>query len=339
MENGEVTNKINFQKVLKYIFSMLLLCSNLSFTETSNPNKTWYGDPNLQGIWTNATLTTLERPKHFKTLEVNEEEARSAANKASADTFAYDNQYLKGETPKAGRDVGGYNTAWMDPGEELYQLFGKYRTSIIAYPKNGKVPWDREKANKFFQQRRKDRSKRRDHPELRGVGERCVVGFGSSGGPPMMNVLYNNHYQIVQSPGYVMIMAEMVHDARIIRLDGKHPTESISHWLGDSIGHWDGNTLVVETTNFNPQHTFRAGLRHFFAITPGAIVTERFTRISKDQILYRFYIDDPDIYSQVWAGEMPLRSVEDKIYEYACHEGNYSMANILAGAREEEKRR
>ena len=339
MENGEVTNKINFQKVLKYIFSMLLLCSNLLFTETSNPNKTWYGDPDLQGIWTNATLTTLERPKHFKTLEVNEEEARSAANKASADTFAYDNQYLKGETPKAGRDVGGYNTAWMDPGEELFQLFGKYRTSIIAYPKNGKVPWDREKANKFFQQRRKDRSKRRDHPELRGVGERCVVGFGSSGGPPMMNVLYNNHYQIVQSPGYVMIMAEMVHDARIIRLDGKHPTESISHWLGDSIGHWDGNTLVVETTNFNPQHTFRAGLRHFFAITPGAIVTERFTRISKDQILYRFYVDDPEIYSQVWAGEMPLRSVEDKIYEYACHEGNYSMANILAGAREEEKRR
>jgi len=156
-----VINKINFQKVLKYIFSMLLLCSNLLFTETSNPNKTWYGDPDLQGIWTNATLTTLERPQHFKTLEVNEEEARSAANKASADTFAYDNQYLKGETPKAGRDVGGYNTAWMDPGEELFQLFGKYRTSIIAYPKNGKVPWDREKANKFFQQRRKDRSKRK----------------------------------------------------------------------------------------------------------------------------------------------------------------------------------
>ena len=155
---------------------MLLLCSNLSFTETSNPNKTWYGDPDLQGIWTNATLTTLERPKHFKVLEVNEEEARSAANKASADSFAYDNQYLEGESPKAGRDVGGYNTAWMDPGAELSQLFGKYRTSIIAYPKNGKVPWDREKANKFFQQRRKDRSKRRDHPELRGVGERCVVG-------------------------------------------------------------------------------------------------------------------------------------------------------------------
>ena len=155
----------------------------------------------------------------------------------------------------------------------------------------------------------------------------------------MMNVLYNNHYQIVQSPGYVMIMAEMVHDARSIRLNGKHPTENITPWLGDSIGHWEGNTLVVETTNFNPQHTFRGGLRHFFAITSRAIVTERITRITIDQILYRFYVDDPDIYSQVWAGEMPLRSVEDKIYEYACHEGNYSMANILAGAREEEKRR
>ena len=339
MESGGVINKINLQKVLKYMFSILLLCSNLLFTETSNSNKTWYGDPDLQGIWTNATLTTLERPKHFKTLEVNEEEARSAANKASADSFAYDNQYLEGESPKAGRDVGGYNTAWMDSGAELFQLFGKYRTSIIAYPKNGKVPWDRKKANKFFEQRRKDRSKRRDHPELRGVGERCVVGFGSSGGPPMMNVLYNNHYQIVQSPGYVMIMAEMVHDARIIRLDGKHPPDNITPWLGDSVGHWDGNTLVVETTNFNPQHTFRGGLRHFFAITPNAIVTERFTRISKNQILYRFYVDDPDIYSQVWAGEMPLKAIDEKIYEYACHEGNYSMANILAGAREEEKRR
>jgi len=125
----------------------------------------------------------------------------------------------------------------------------------------------------------------------------------------MMNVLYNNHYQIVQSPGYVMIMAEMVHDARIIRL------------------------------NFNYQHTFRGGLRHFFAISPKATITERFTRISRDQILYRFYVDDPDIYSQVWAGEMPLRAIDEKIYEYACHEGNYSMANILAGAREEEKRR
>ena len=339
MDSGVEIEKMIFQKVLKYLFSIFLLCSNPLFAETKNPYKTWYGDPDLQGIWTNATLTTLERPGHFKTLEVSEEEARAAATKAAVDSFAYDNQYSEGETPRTGTDVGGYNTAWMDPGAELFQLFGKYRTSIVAYPKNGKIPWDREKADKFFEKRRNERSRRRDHPELRGVGERCVVGFGSSAGPPMMNVLYNNHYQIVQSPGYVMIMAEMVHDARIIRLGGSHPADNITPWLGDSIGHWEGNTLVVETTNFNSQHTFRGGLRHFFAITPEAIVTERFTRLSKDQILYQFYVDDSDIYKQVWAGEMPLRSVADKIYEYACHEGNYSMANILAGAREEERRR
>ena len=339
MDSGVVIKKIFSLKVLKYLFSIFLLFSNPLFTESKNPYKTWYGAPDLQGIWTNATLTTLERPRHFKALEVSEEEARAAAVEAAEDSFAYDNQYLEGETPNEGSDVGGYNTAWMDPGTELFQLFGKYRTSIVAYPKNGKIPWDRQKGDKFFQKMRNDRSRRRDHPELRGVGERCVVGFGSSGGPPMMNVLYNNHYQIVQSPGYVMIMAEMVHDARIIRMGGSHLTDNITPWLGDSIGHWEENTLVVETTNFNPQHTFRAGLRHFFAITTGAIVTERFTRTSKDQILYRFYVDDPDIYRHVWAGEMPLRSVKDKIYEYACHEGNYSMTNILAGAREEEKRK
>ena len=324
---------------MKYLFTIILIFSSFIFSESRNPYVTWYGDPDLQGVWTNATLTTLERPRHFKTLEVSAEEAESAAKRAAAESFAYDNEYKQGETPRKGRDVGGYNAAWMDPGGELFQLFGKHRTSIIAFPKNGKLPWDRKKADKFFQKMRKDRSKRKDHPELRGVGERCVVGFGSSGGPPMMNVLYNNHYQIVQSPGYVMIMAEMVHDARIIRLGGTHPPEDVTPWLGDSIGHWDGNTLVVETKNFNPQHTFRGGLRHFFAISTKATITERFTRISKDQILYRFYVDDPDIYSQVWAGEMPLRATDEKIYEYACHEGNYSMANILAGAREEEKRR
>jgi len=315
-----------------------LLCSNPLFAETKNPYKTWYGDPDLQGIWTNATLTTLERPGHFKTLEVSEEEARAAATKAAVDSFAYDNQYSEGETPRTGTDVGGYNTAWMDPGAELFQLFGKYRTSIVAYPKNGKIPWDREKADKFFEKRRNERSRRRDHPELRGVGERCVVGFGSSAGPPMMNVLYNNHYQIVQSPGYVMIMAEMVHDARVIRLDGKHPPEYITPWLGDSIGHWEGNTLVVKTKNHHLQQRFRAAIRHQILMTENAEVTERFTRTSEDEILYEFSVDDDKAYKDVWRGEMPLRKAEGKIYEYACHEGNYAMANILAGAREEERR-
>ena len=152
----------------------------------------------------------------------------------------------------------------------------------------------------------------------------------------MMNVLYNNHYQIVQSPGYVMIMAEMIHDTRIIRLNGQHLPKNMKPWLGDSIGHWENNTLVVETTNFHPQHSFRAGLRHRFAVTENAKITEKFTRISKDEIIYQFFVDDKDVYSDIWAGEMVLTSDSDRIYEYACHEGNYSMENILAGARAQD---
>ena len=322
---------------MKYLFILFLILSSSIFSETKDPYKTWFGDPDLQGVWTNATLTTLERPRNFKTLEVSKEEARSAAKRAAADTFAYDNQYIEGETPKAGKDVGGYNTAWMDPGSELFQLFGKYRTSIIAFPKNGKLPWDRKKADQFFQKMRKDRSKRKDHPELRGVGERCLVGFGSSGGPPMLNVLYNNHYQIVQAQNYVMILVEMVHDARIIRLKGKSLSEGVRPWLGDSVGYWEGETLVVKTKNHHPQQKFRAGIRHQILLTEGAEVTERFTRTSENEILYQFTVNDQVAYKDIWSGEMPLRTAEGKIYEYACHEGNYSMANILAGAREMER--
>lgn len=339
MASGVLNNK-NFFYAIRPLVVVLILFSNIIFsTENREPYKTWFGDPDLQGIWTNATLTTLERPNHFKKLIVSEEEARAAAQRAATESYAYDNQLEVGEEITNARDPGGYNTAWMDPGAELFKLNGEYRTSIVAFPKNGKIPWDRTKATKFFNQRRKNRSKGKDHPELRGVGARCVVGFGSSGGPPMMNVLYNNFYQIVQSPGYVMIMAEMVHDARVIRLKGEHLPKIMKPWLGDSVGHWEGNTLVVETTNFNPQHIFRGGLRHFFAITEEAKITERFTRISNDQILYRFFVEDFDVYSNVWAGEMPFRAVDDKIYEYACHEGNYSMVNILAGAREEERKK
>jgi hypothetical protein len=154
----------------------------------------------------------------------------------------------------------------------------------------------------------------------------------------MLNVLYNNHYQIVQSPGYVMILVEMNHDARIIRIKGSHLPDHIKPWLGDSVGHWEGNTLVVKTKNHHLQQRFRAAIRHQILITETAEVTERFTRTSEDEILYEFSVDDDVAYRDVWKGEMPLRKAEGKIYEYACHEGNYSMANILAGAREEERR-
>jgi len=316
---------------------ILFFISNSSLVLSEEPMKTWFGDPDLQGTWTNASLTTLERPDHFKTLVVSKDQANRAEKDSAAFTEAIDNPYEKGETPKAGENVGGYNTAWMDPGTKLFKINGEYRSSIITYPEDGKLPrrwvrWGVEGPSIFrmFSQA--------NHPEQRSLGERCLVGFGSSGGPPMLNVLYNNHYQIVQSPGYVMILVEMNHDARIIRLKGKHLPDHIRPWLGDSVGHWEGSTLVVKTKNHHLQQRFRAAIRHQILITEDAEITERFTRVSEDEILYQFKVDDDVAYKDSWKGEMPLRKAQGNIYEYACHEGNYAMANILAGAREEERR-
>ena len=326
MENG-VLNKI----IHSFIFTISLSIWSEEYTK-----ETWFGDPNLQGVWTNASLTTLERPDYFESLEISDDEAMAARQSSEEFNQTLDNPYAQGETPESGGDVGGYNVAWMDPGSDFFKLNGKYRSSIITYPESGKLPrrltrWAIEGPSIYRM------FTRADHPEERSLGERCVGGFGSSGGPPMLNVLYNNHYQIVQSPGYVMIMVEMNHDARIIRLDSDHNPDNMKPWLGDSVGWWEGQTLVVKTKNHHPQQKFRAAIRHQILMMEEAEVTERFTRVSKDEILYQFEVNDKKAYRDVWKGEMPLRSTESRIYEYACHEGNYAMANILAGARAEEK--
>ena len=326
MENG----------VLNKIIYFFLFTISLSIWSEEYTKETWFGDPNLQGVWTNASLTTLERPDYFESLEISDDEAMAARQSSEEFNQTLDNPYAQGETPESGGDVGGYNVAWMDPGSDFFKLNGKYRSSIITYPESGKLPrrltrWAIEGPSIYRM------FTRADHPEERSLGERCVVGFGSSGGPPMLNVLYNNHYQIVQSPGYVMIMVEMNHDARIIRLDSDHNPDNMKPWLGDSVGWWEGQTLVVKTKNHHPQQKFRAAIRHQILMMEDAEVTERFTRVSKDEILYQFEVNDKKAYRDVWKGEMPLRSTESRIYEYACHEGNYAMANILAGARAEEK--
>ena len=326
MENG-VLNKI----IHSFIFTISLSIWSEEYTK-----ETWFGDPNLQGVWTNASLTTLERPDYFESLEISDDAAMTARQSSEEFNQTLDNPYAQGETPESGGDVGGYNVAWMDPGSDFFKLNGKYRSSIITYPESGKLPrrltrWAIEGPSIYRM------FTRADHPEERSLGERCVVGFGSSGGPPMLNVLYNNHYQIVQSPGYVMIMVEMNHDARIIRLDSDHNPDNMKPWLGDSVGWLEGQTLVVKTKNHHPQQKFRAAIRHQILMMEEAEVTERFTRVSKDEILYQFEVNDKKAYRDVWKGEMPLRSTKSRIYEYACHEGNYAMANILAGARAEEK--
>ena len=327
MENGVLNKIIHF-----FIFTLSLSIWSEEYTK-----ETWFGDPNLQGVWTNASLTTLERPDYFESLEISDDEAMAARQSSEEFNQTLDNPYAQGETPESGGDVGGYNVAWMDPGSDFFKLNGKYRSSIITYPESGKLPrrltrWAIEGPSIYRM------FTRADHPEERSLGERCVVGFGSSGGPPMLNVLYNNHYQIVQSPGYVMIMVEMNHDARIIRLDSDHNPDNMKPWLGDSVGWWEGQTLVVKTKNHHPQQKFRAAIRHQILMMEEAEVTERFTRVSKDEILYQFEVNDKKAYRDVWKGEMPLRSTESRIYEYACREGNYAMANILAGARAEERK-
>jgi hypothetical protein len=210
---------------------------------------------------------------------------------------------------------------------QVLQIDGEYRTSMIIEPANGRIPARRSEAE-FYAARTRQAN---DGPEGRAPGERCLLSFGSASGPPMLPVMYNSYYQIVQSPGYVMILVEMVHDARIIRIGDKHHPVSMQKWMGDSIGRWEGDTLVVETTNFRPEQSFRGS-------TPTMIVTERFKRVADDKIVYRFTVNDPQAFASQFTGELAFAKVDANIYEYACHEGNYALPGILAGAREAEKK-
>jgi hypothetical protein len=298
--------------------------------------RTEFQVPDLQGIWSIATQTNLERAQRFNgNLVISSEEAtriedmvaaRNAAGNAPSDPNR--------DAPTAGQNVGGYNSFWMDPGNLLAVVNGEIRTSILIDPPNGQLPYS-EQGRAIFAEAMKRRESY-EGPEVRPLGERCVVGFGSTGGPPKLPVLYNNNTQIVQTEDYVLLLAEMNHDARIIRLNKDMPAFSFNSWMGDSIGHYEGDTLVVETTNFHPQQSTRSSLEHRFYGTVGMRVIERFTRVDDDVILYQFTVDDPEIYAQPWSGELPMNKTSEQLFEYACHEGNYALPGILAGARRAE---
>jgi hypothetical protein len=217
----------------------------------------------------------------------------------------------------------------------LARIDGQMRSSWIVEPADGKLPFTDE-GKKVA--RAAERSHGYDNPEARPNEERCLTAIGSPDGPPMMNTGFNGHYQIVQTRDHVVIHIEMNHDARIVRMgDRTHLPPSIRPWMGDSVGWWDGDTLVVETTNFDPGRAIVGSLGGGFTFSPQGKLTERFTRTGKDQILYAFAIDDPAHFQQTWRAEMPWRTAKRPIYEYACHEGNYSLPNILAGARVQER--
>lgn len=313
------------------------------------PPKTSWGAPDLQGNWTNASITKMTRPAGIDTLVLTPEQAKKLEDgdynniRTREEKKPTDQSEGAPEKGKPLPPVGNYNAVWVDPGAHVAVVNGELRSSWITEPSNGKIPYKPGKGGARYEataggsaaSAAAAAARSYEGPESRSVGERCIVGFGNSGGPVMSNVLYNNTYQIVQSPGHAMILVEMVHDARIIpivasKAEAKHDPSGIKKWLGDSVGWYEGNTLVVETKNVHPQQ------RGFLSDT--GKMTERFTRTGDGVILYQFEIDDPEQYSQVWKGEMPMRTATGAVYEYACHEGNYGLLGILEGARQQERR-
>ena len=324
------------------------------------------GKPDLQGNWTNETQTPLERmTPGGETLTA--EQAKAIEDRAKFVEEFRDKQsdpnrpppvkggeqgklappgeqsFIERIAEAAGGGVGGYNGFWLDPGNNVIRIDGVARSSIIIDPPNGRVPALTAGAKQRMAERAALSKKygEFDHPEMRPLSDRCIVSFGSNAGPPMLpNYFYNNNYTIVQTKDHVMIMTEMVHDTRIIRLNAKeHAPKRVRPWFGDSIGRWEGDTLVVETTNIHPQQLSQSGLLSpFRGASENLRVTERFTRTGPDTIIYRFTIEDPDTYASPFTGELPFNRIDEQVFEYACHEGNHAMSNILAGERAKEKR-
>ncbi len=300
------------------------------------------GAPDLQGNWTNATLTPLQRPPEQGPVLTEEEAAAIEQGQAEIVAERAEASDPDRPPPEAGGTftvcidsaTGCYNEVYRDPGEQIARINGELRSSLITFPADGRVPEVTDAARRSVRDDRafRDRFGPFDHPELRPLAERCLMSFGSSAGPPMLpNYWYNNNYTIVQTPDHVMIMAEMVHDTRVIRIgEGPRLPPHVRPWMGDSWGRWEGDALVVETTNFHPLQRYRG------YPSDNLRVEERFTRIDEETILYEFTTDDPAVYSEPWGGQVSMKAMSDKVFEYACHEGNYSLSNVLSGARYQE---
>ena len=310
------------------------------------------GHPDLQGTYDLAILTPIERPAGAKPT-LTPEEAAKLENQA-ATLKKQGDVSIKGDRPappKGGDgsvgpagNVGGYNTFWLDPGSSYTIVDGQKRTSLVIDPPDGRVPAYTAAAKQrvaALQSRPTSDVQETndpglepagsyDDPERRPLGERCLLGFGSTSGPPVLpDYFYNNLHQIVQTPNTVMILSEMVHDARIVRMNAEHLPKNIRRWMGDSVGHWEGDTLVVDTTNFTDKTRFRGS-------TEDLHVIERFSRVDARTILYRFTIEDPATWVKPWTGEYAWPATDQPIYEYACHEANYALGDILRGARTRE---
>ena len=308
-------------------------------TSTSQPNE-WTaprapdGQPDLQGIWDFRTITPMERPEELAGKEfLTEEEAavfeRETLERRDADRRDVDQsrEGFGNGAPVTADLSRAYNQFWFDRGTTILE---DGRTSLIVDPPDGKIP----QLNPAGQQRIADREAARERaaygPEDRGVSERCIVGFNS--GPPMNPGAYNNNVQLFQVPGYVAILNEMAHNARIIPMDGR-PSGSIRQWVGDSRGRWEGETLVVETRNFDKKTAFSER----YGASRDMRLVERFTRLDLETLLYEFTVEDSSTWTRPWTAQIPMKKTEQPMFEYACHEGNYGMPSSLRGARAVEK--
>jgi hypothetical protein len=292
-----------------------------------SPPRTPDGKPDLQGVWTNSSITTLERNNSSLPLVLEPEQVKRMEGQRQQQEVAQNSRTNPNEgAPSAGGAIGGYNAFWLDRGMKVGVVNGQARSSWITDPPSGKMPVSDEGRKRIAAVLS---TRGEDGPEGMNPADRCLIGSRGSGGPPMLNNIYNNTYQIVQTPTHVMINVEMMHDARVIRIGEKHKPDALKQWLGDSVAHWDGDTLVVVTRSWNRWH----GDYEPIFLSEKATVTERFTRTGPEEITYAFEIDDPATYTQKWKGEMVFTPSNGPVYEVACHEGNYALKHILQGAR------
>jgi hypothetical protein len=282
-------------------------------------------NPSLEGVWNFSTLTPLERPSEFAgkpaltDAEAAEHEKR---------LLERNNRDRRNSSPEA--DVGdAYNEFWWDRGTHLATVGGRKLTSLIVDPPDGRIPPLTAEGQRRADARAADRREHAaDGPENRSLGERCLM---FNAGPPMLSGPYNNYVQIFQFATHVVILNEMIHDARIVPLDGSpHPPAAIRRWQGDSRGRWEGSTLVIDTTNFTDKTNFRGSDEQLHLV-------ERFTRVDDSTLLYQFTVDDPTAFTRAWTAALPMTRTTDRMFEYACHEGNYALEGILRGARAQDR--
>jgi len=302
----------------------------------AGPPRAADGRPDLQGVWSFATLTPLERPR-----ELADKAVLTAEEAAAFERVQLERQNKDQRSGQARQDVeGAYNNFWWDYGSKV---IGTRRTSLIVDPPDGRMPALTPAAQQRTTGPRRPPITERvvlgaivDGPEHLGLSERCILGFSS--GPPILSNAYNNNLQLVHTRDYVVIHTEMIHEARVVPLNGRpHVPSSMRLWLGDSRGRWEKDTLVVETTNFTDKSSFSGNIIARGGSTAAMRLVERFTRVDRDTLLYEFTVDDPATWVRPWTVQLPMTRSDDPIYEYACHEGNYSMPNMLKGARAAEQ--